>query len=141
MLKSIETLIQIFKDKDDVERPSDIIMRELIHYASLGNDINFLGSDQGKIPIVTVHQVKGLEFDYVFIAGMNEFRFPIKSSNEKEVEEEKRLFYVAMTRARKKIFISFSNYDQSNRPMKRSRFINYLNNKYINEISKSDCPF
>lgn len=139
--KSIETLIQIFKDKDDVERPSDIIIRELIHYASLGNDINFLGSDQGKIPVVTVHQVKGLEFDYVFIAGMNEFRFPIKSSNEKEVEEEKRLFYVAMTRARKKIFISFSNYDQSNRPLKRSRFINYINNKYINEISNSDCPF
>lgn len=133
-LRSIESLIRIFKENDDINKPADIVMRELIHYASLVNDINFLGVEEGKIPIVTVHQVKGLEFDYVFIAGMNEFKFPIKSSDAKELEEEKRLFYVALTRARKKIFISFSNYDQYNKPMKRSRFINYIDQKYICEI-------
>ncbi|MBU0647044.1 UvrD-helicase domain-containing protein [Patescibacteria group bacterium] len=126
--KSIETLINVFKEKDDKERPADIVMRELIHYASLVRDINFLGLDQGKIPIVTVHQVKGLEFDYVFIVGMNEFKFPIKSSDQ---EEEKRLFYVAMTRACKKIFISYSNFDIYNRPMNRSSFISYIDQKYI----------
>jgi len=138
--KSIDTLVKIFNEKDDVEQPADIVMRELIHYASLGSDINFLGLEQCKIPIVTIHQVKGLEFDYVFIAGVNEFKFPIKSSNLEELEEEKRLFYVAMTRARKIIFISFSNYDQSNRPMKRSRFINYIDHKYINERQNTENP-
>ncbi|MBU0619536.1 UvrD-helicase domain-containing protein [Patescibacteria group bacterium] len=130
--KSIKTLIQVFKEKDNQERSADIVMRELIHYASLVRDINFLGLDQGKIPIVTVHQVKGLEFDYVFIAGMNEFKFPIfKASN---LEEEKRLFYVAMTRACKKIFISYSNFDKYNRPMNRSPFISYIDQKYIDAI-------
>lgn len=129
--KSIETLIQVFKEKDNFERPADIVMRELIHYASLVRDINFLGLDQGKIPIVTAHQVKGLEFDYVFIAGVNEFKFPIKSSDQ---EEEKRLFYVAITRACKKIFISYSNFDKYNRPMNRSPFISYIDKKYIDAI-------
>ncbi|MBU1778476.1 hypothetical protein KJ992_02345, partial [Patescibacteria group bacterium] len=71
-------------------------------------------------------------FDYVFIAGMNEFKFPIfKASN---LEEEKRLFYVAMTRACKKIFISYSNFDKYNRPMNRSPFISYIDQKYIDAI-------
>lgn len=130
--KSIETLIQIFREKDDTKRPADIIMRELIHYASLGNDVNFLGLDQGKIPIVTVHQVKGLEFDYVFIAGVNEFKFPINSS---DPEEEKRLFYVAMTRARKKIFMSYSRLSEYNKPMRCSPFVSYIDQKYIEVVS------
>jgi len=130
--KSIETLIQIFKDQDDSKRPADIVMRELIHYASLGNDINFLSADQGKIPIVTVHQVKGLEFDYVFIAGVNEFKFPVNSS---DPEEEKRLFYVAMTRARKKIFISFSRLSEYNKAMKCSPFVGYIDQKYVEIVA------
>nr|HPK54586.1 3'-5' exonuclease [Smithellaceae bacterium] len=119
-------------EKDDSGRPADIVMRELIHYASLGNDINFLGLDQGKIPIVTVHQVKGLEFDYVFIAGVNEFKFPVNSA---DPEEEKRLFYVAMTRARKKIFISFSRFSEYNKAMKCSPFVGYIDQKYIEIVA------
>ena len=130
--KSIETLARIFAEKDNVERSADVMMRELIHYASLVRDINFLGLDQGKIPIVTVHQAKGLEFDYVFLVGMNEFKFPIKSS---DIEEEKRLFYVALTRARKKIFISYSNFDRYDRPINRSPFVDYLDQKYIEVIA------
>lgn len=132
--KSIETLIQVFKEKDDPERPADIVMRELIHYAALVRDINFLGLDQGKIPIVTVHQVKGLEFDYVFIAGVNEFKFPLVLKTS-DPEEEKRLFYVAITRARKKIFISYSNFDSYSRPMNRSPFISYIDQKYIDMVA------
>ncbi len=131
--KSIETLIQVFQEKDDPERPADIVMRELIHYAALVRDINFLGLDQGKIPIVTVHQVKGLEFDYVFIAGVNEFKFPL-TLRTSDPEEEKRLFYVAMTRARKKIFMSYSNFDNYSRPMSRSPFISYIDQKYIDVV-------
>lgn len=126
--KSIETLKEIFKDKDDPERPADIVLRELIQFASLVRDLNFLGLEKGKVPIVTVHQVKGLEFDYVFIAGANEFRFPIYKS---DVEEEKRLFYVALTRARKKIFISYSNFDDFGKPMGKSSFISYIDGQYL----------
>ena len=62
---------------------------------------------------MTVHASKGLEFDYVFIAGMEQDLFPFKhvdeaDINEAEEEEERRLFYVALTRAKKKVFLSYS---------------------------------
>jgi DNA helicase-2/ATP-dependent DNA helicase PcrA len=62
---------------------------------------------------MTVHASKGLEFDYVFITGLEENLFPHKRMEEKEIaneddEEERRLFYVALTRARKKIFLSYA---------------------------------
>ena len=131
--KSIETLSQLFKDKDDPDKPSDMVMRELINYASLARDINFIGLDQGKIPVVTVHQVKGLEFDYVFIVGLNEYAFPMHKA--RDLEEERRLFYVAMTRARQGIYISYSKFDLYNRPMSKSRFIDCIGSKYMEVIS------
>ena len=131
--KSIETLDSLFEEKDDKDRPADIVIRELIHYSSLVRDINFLGLDQGKIPIVTIHQVKGLEFDYVFIVGMNDRLFPMYKSN--DLEEEKRLFYVAMTRVRQRIFISYSNFDSYNRILTKSPFIDYIDSKYIEIVA------
>ena len=63
---------------------------------------------------MTVHAAKGLEFDEVFIAGLEEGLFPHKkifesSVSEEENEEERRLFYVALTRARKKVYLSFAS--------------------------------
>ncbi|MEA2065447.1 MAG: 3'-5' exonuclease [Patescibacteria group bacterium] len=129
--KSIDTLIKVFEQKDNNNKPSDTVLRELINFGSLNRDIDFLGLDNGKIPIVTAHQVKGLEFDFVFIVGMNEYRFPIYKS---DIEEEKRLFYVAMTRAKEKIFISYSNFDNSGKSINRSCFIDFIDKKYLNFI-------
>lgn len=63
------------------------------------------------ISLMTIHMAKGLEFDRVFIAGCNESVIPHQRSlsNKKELEEERRLMYVAMTRARKQLFLSFYN--------------------------------
>ncbi|MEA2089034.1 MAG: 3'-5' exonuclease, partial [Patescibacteria group bacterium] len=126
--KSIENLISIFKEKDNLDKPADFVLRELIHFASLTKDINFLALEKGRVPIVTVHQVKGLEFDYVFIVGVNEFKFPVYNA---DLEEEKKLFYVAMTRAKKRIFISYSNFNDFNNPINRSIFIDLIDEKYI----------
>jgi len=131
--RSIETLIRLFSDQDDPGKPADIVMRELINYASLVRDINFLGLDQGKIPVVTVHQVKGLEFDYVFLVGINERPFPLY--NAQDMEEERRIFYVAMTRARKGIYISYSKFDQYSRPQTKSRFIDCIDSRFVDVIS------
>ena len=55
-----------------------------------------------KIPIITIHQAKGLEFDYVFMASLEDHVFPTYWARQKgDIEEEKRLFYVAMTRAKR----------------------------------------
>jgi DNA helicase II / ATP-dependent DNA helicase PcrA len=65
------------------------------------------------VKVMTVHAAKGLEFDYVFITGLEENLFPHKrmgeSQNEQNEEEERRLFYVAITRARKKLFLCYAS--------------------------------
>jgi len=66
--------------------------------------------DSDKVTLMTVHAAKGLEFKAVFIVGMEEelFPSPFCTSSERELEEERRLFYVAITRAEERCFISFS---------------------------------
>lgn len=63
---------------------------------------------------MTVHASKGLEFEYVFITGLEDGLFPHQRQNESKTsedsEEERRLFYVALTRARRKLFLSFANF-------------------------------
>ena len=89
-----------------------------------------------KIALMTVHSSKGLEFPYVFVAGMEENIFPSGGflASESEVEEERRLFYVAMTRAKKVLQISFSSTrtrngkHESNSP---SRFIREVDQQYL----------
>ena len=86
-------------------------IKELLQYAALsGSDLDALTADRPKIPIITVHQAKGLEFKYEFLAGMNDDVFPSYFSTQGGyiTEEEKRLFYVAVTRAKKELFISCS---------------------------------
>lgn len=88
--------------------------------------------DGNKISLMTVHSSKGLEFPYIYIVGMEENLFPSAiSSNPDDIEEERRLFYVAMTRAKSAITVSFS----------RSRFKwgQYVNNppsRFLKEIDQ-----
>ncbi len=84
--------------------------------------------DEDKIVLSTIHQAKGLEWKTVFIIGLNEMYFPHAKSclKNKDLEEERRLFYVASTRAKEYLYLSyalFSNDDNINKP---SRFITEL---------------
>ena len=89
-----------------------------------------------KIALMTAHSSKGLEFPYVFVVGMEENIFPSGGfmASESEIEEERRLFYVAMTRAKKVLQISFASTrtrngkHESNSP---SRFIKEINPRFI----------
>ncbi len=61
------------------------------------------------MPIVTIHQAKGLEFDTVFVAGLAQGVMPARFATERGgEEEERRLFYVALTRARRRLYLSLS---------------------------------
>jgi DNA helicase-2/ATP-dependent DNA helicase PcrA len=68
------------------------------------------------VKVMTVHASKGLEFDNVFVAGLNQDVFPSKRG---DIEEERRLFYVAITRAREKLQITYSKsvFDWGGQPM------------------------
>ncbi len=89
-----------------------------------------------KVALMTAHSSKGLEFPYVFVAGMEENLFPSSSmlAAKQEVEEERRLFYVAMTRAKKAVRLSFAGTrmrngkHESNAP---SRFLKEIDPRYI----------
>lgn len=126
-IKSFETLKTFFENKDEKNLPAKSSLYNLIHYSGLVKNIDFLGLEQGRVPIVTIHQVKGLEFDYIFVLGLNEGKFPLYRSS--DLEEEKRLFYVALTRAKEKVFLSYSifdNYNNKDYPMSKSRFLSLL---------------
>lgn len=89
-----------------------------------------------RITLMTVHSSKGLEFPYVYVAGMEENLFPSGGSmaSENDIEEERRLFYVAITRAKKAVQLSFAatrmrnGKHESNSP---SRFVREIDSRYI----------
>ncbi len=86
-------------------------LEKFLEDAALASDQDELEKDRPVVKLMTVHAAKGLEFDYVFVSGLEEELFPHKRLDENEVtdegaEEERRLFYVALTRARKKLFLT-----------------------------------
>ena len=92
--------------------------------------------DGDKVSLMTVHAAKGLEFKYVYIVGLEENLFPsqLSISSRSDLEEERRLFYVAITRAEKQAILSFATmrYRFGNITYcEPSRFINEIDDKYL----------
>jgi len=85
-------------------------IEKLLEEAALATDQDTLDKNENAVKLMTVHASKGLEFDYVFITGLEEDLFPHQrmgsTRNKEDSEEERRLFYVAITRARKKLFLT-----------------------------------
>ncbi len=92
--------------------PPEEGIRAFLEDATLASDQDALKESEDSIKLMTIHAAKGLEFDYVFITGLEEGLFPSERSELREKpeerEEERRLFYVALTRARKKLFLSYA---------------------------------
>ncbi|NQV93262.1 UvrD-helicase domain-containing protein [Candidatus Kaiserbacteria bacterium] len=84
-------------------------MEKLLEDAALATDQDSLEKETDAVKLMTVHASKGLEFDYVFVSGLEEDLFPQHSNDDRDSEEERRLFYVALTRARKKVFLTFAS--------------------------------
>lgn len=131
-IENLRTLYKIAKKELSNQSGIDGI-KELLQYATLSSsDLDALTVGNPKIPIITVHQAKGLEFKYEFLAGMNDDVFPSFFSTQSGyiTEEEKRLFYVAITRAKKQLYLSCSG--------KKSRLIAYIPEQFIDNTSKSN---
>ena len=121
-----------------------VLLGDFLENISLLSAVDMEDDEDGtnKITLMTVHSSKGLEFPYVYVAGMEENIFPSGGwlASEAEVEEERRLFYVAMTRAKKAVSFSFTQTrmrngkHESNSP---SRFIYEVDPQYIsNPLTK-----
>jgi DNA helicase-2/ATP-dependent DNA helicase PcrA len=123
-LQTLATLKDVFKGLEAPGLAPQLCLRQTLAYSSLAKNIDFLGLEGGKIPIVTIHQVKGLEFDYCILPRLNEGQFP--GYKQQDLAEEKRIFYVGLTRARKGISLSYSLIDDYGRPQAPSRFLRYF---------------
>lgn len=99
-------------DDSDDEEPARVLrgdsLADFIEWVRLRTDLDAVDEGGAAVTLMTVHSAKGLEFDYVFVTGMEETVFPhMNSIGESEgVEEERRLAYVAITRARKKLCLT-----------------------------------
>ncbi len=116
-----------------------ISLEDFLNEISLVSDIEEAKDNKDVVTMMTVHAAKGLEFDYIFLIGMEENLFPHSRSIESndELEEERRLCYVAVTRAKKKLYITSCNtrmlYGLDNHNSK-SRFINEISEDYLDDI-------
>ncbi len=117
-LENIKELATLALKYDNLKDGTGI--EKLLEDAALASDQDSIMHNQEKkenknaVKLMTVHASKGLEFKYVFITGLEDGLFPHQKDNEtksaEDKEEERRLFYVALTRAREKLFLSFTNF-------------------------------
>ena len=128
--------IKEFVDENDDPDFFPSLDKFMENVALLTNQDNEKDEDFNKVTIMTIHSAKGLEFKYVFLAGLEEELFPsaMASGTQKELEEERRLFYVALTRAEESATISFAKerYKWGVPTLCRpSRFIKEVDEQYL----------
>ena len=128
-LEEFKSITKAFEDKYGL-----ISLPDFLYEVSLISDNTEISDSSNRVSLMTVHSVKGLEFDNVFITGLEEGLFPHMNSmnSNSEVEEERRLCYVAITRARKKLYIS----NARSRILYGNEQINPVS-RFINEIDES----
>lgn len=140
-LENLEEFKSITKSFE--EREGLISLEDFLLEISLISDVEEYKDDLNRVSLMTVHSVKGLEFDYVFVVGMEEGIFPHMNSlmESHELEEERRLCYVAITRAKECLHLvntrrrTLFGKDQINPP---SRFIGEINTHIINSNIKQE---
>ena len=132
-LENIKELVTLATKYDELDPEEGI--EKLLEEAALQSEQDSLDKKIEKksaVKLMTVHAAKGLEFDYVFITGLEDGLFPhepIGDDKNRDSEEERRLFYVALTRARKKLFLSMA----SSRKIYGNKQIN-LPSDFLNDI-------
>ena len=106
-LQNLDELINAVKEYE--ERKEEPSLSDFLQEVSLmtGTD-DSQAAEGGAVTLMTVHLAKGLEFNAVFVTGLEEGLFPINRDDSDEMEEERRLCYVAMTRAREKLFMTYA---------------------------------
>lgn len=115
-------------------------LEDFLNEITLVSDMSEHQDSSNRVSLMTVHSVKGLEFDYVFIVGMEEGIFPhynaINDGSNSAIEEERRLCYVAITRAKKELYITSADTRMLfGNPMRNqpSRFIDEIDKEYIDK--------
>ena len=146
-MENIEELLNGIKDFVEGQQEladSTGSLAEFLEDVALATDLdNEEGDDSDKVALMTIHLAKGLEFEYVFIVGLEENLFPsaMSMSTRSELEEERRLFYVALTRAEKQAYLTYalSRYRWGKLvDAEPSRFIEEIDEQYVEIVTPKE---
>ncbi|MBO6631321.1 MAG: UvrD-helicase domain-containing protein [Psychroserpens sp.] len=147
-LENIEELLNGIKDfvegqKELADATGNIA--EFLEDVALATDLDNDKGDDDRVALMTIHLAKGLEFPYVYIVGMEEDLFPsaMSMNTRSELEEERRLFYVALTRAEKQAYLTYtlSRYRWGKLiDAEPSRFIEEIDDQYLDVITPLHEP-
>ena len=132
--ENIQELLNGIKNfVENAEKESNKLADFMQDVALLTDQDTEKDNDFNKVTMMTVHAAKGLEFPYVFVVGLEENMFPniMSSESQEALEEERRLFYVAITRAEKRLFLSFAS-----TRFKWGQFIDSEKSRFIDELDE-----
>ena len=129
-----ENVLELVTAVEEFKQRAEILSLEsFLEEVSLLTDVDSWDETKDRVNLMTLHSAKGLEFPVVFITGLEEGLFPISRSLEssRETEEERRLFYVGLTRAKEKVFLSYCHH--------RKRFGDMVNlrSRFLDEIPEN----
>lgn len=146
--QNIQELLNAIKEFVDDPENEDKSLSSFLQTVSLATtaDAKEDPNDNDRVTLMTVHGAKGLEFDHVYVVGMEEDLFPSQMmlQSRADLEEERRLFYVAITRAEKRLFLSYaeSRYQWGRlKPCEPSRFIEEIDLKFLQYSRNSKRAF
>lgn len=148
-IENIEELLNGIKDFIEGQREIDGArgaLSEFMEDVALATDLDKDTGDDDRVALMTIHLAKGLEFPYVFVVGMEEDLFPsaMSMSTRSELEEERRLFYVALTRAEHQAYLTYaqSRYRWGKlTDSEPSRFINEIESQYLEYLSPEETNY
>lgn len=140
--ENVQELLNAIKEFVDNPEIEDKSLGAFLQDVALLTDADDKDKDEDKVVMMSIHQAKGLEFSHVYIVGMEEDLFPSQMmlSSRADLEEERRLFYVALTRAEKKLTLTYAETRYRFGRLKGcepSRFLSELDPKYLNISRKS----
>ena len=148
-IENIEELLNGIKDFTEGQKEIDGArgaLAEFMEDVALATDLDKDTGDDDRVALMTIHLAKGLEFPHVFVVGMEEDLFPsaMSMNTRSELEEERRLFYVALTRAEHQAYLTYS---QSRYRWGKlvdsepSRFIEEINGEYLEYMNPIDSGY
>ena len=149
-MENIKELVSAVQDFED--RSPDKTLAGYLSQIALVSDIDTWENDSDKVTLMTLHLAKGLEFKNVFIVGLEEGLFPFGDyeSDKNELEEERRLMYVGMTRAKENLYLSWASertifgktkWNMPSRFLLEAGFTEHLSNAAANRVIKTKDEF
>lgn len=141
-VENVQELLNGLKDfiEEQFEKEEDASLSYFLEDVALATDFDKEKEDVPRVALMTIHLAKGLEFPYVYIVGLEENLFPsaMSMNTRSEIEEERRLFYVALTRAEKQVYLSYaqSRYRWGKLvDCEPSRFLEEIDERFVQQLA------